>query len=295
VNYWFKEKPTADVKLEFLDANGAKIRAFSSAKPKKPDTTGHAAADSAAAAARAALNIDSLTYTASDSIVQVRAGANRFVWDLQYPGPKVMDGTIVDDGTTEGPTAPPGEYQVRLIAGADTMVRKFTVVPDPRLATTQADYQAQFAMAQLVGKQITALTESVLRVQDIQAQVSDRKAKAGDLPAADEISKNATDLRKKFEGVRAELYEVYTKADQSTLNYPIKLYQMWLTMNAQVLEGDARPTDQHQAVFRDLSGKLAVQLEALSKLEANDLVAFNELLRKNGLPAVYVPPRKPAM
>jgi len=295
VNYWFKEKPAGDVKIEFLDANGAKIRAYSSAKPRKPDTTGHAAADSAAAAAKAAQNIDSLAYTASDSIVQVRAGANRFVWDLQYPGPKVMEGTIVDDGTTEGPTAPPGEYQVRLIAGADTMTRKFTVIPDPRLSTTQADYLAQFAMAQLVGKQITALTEGVLRVQDIQAQVMDRKAKAGDLPAADEIGKSATDLRKKFEGVRAELYEVYTKADQSTLNYPIKLYQMWLTMNAQVLEGDARPTDQHQAVFKDLSAKLGVQFEALTKLEANDLVAFNELLKKNGLPAVYVPPRKPAM
>mgnify|MGYP001593677295 CR=1 FL=1 len=294
-DYWLKDKPAGDVTLDVLDGAGALIKRFSSAKPGKADSTGHAAADSAAAAARAAQNIDSLSYVPIDSVPSTRAGMNRFIWDLQHPRPRLMEGAIVDDGTTSGPTAVPGAYRVRLISGADTMTRTFTVVPDPRVTTTVADYQAQFALAQLVGKQITALTESVERVQSVQAQVDDRKAKGGDLPQADEIKKSATALREKFEGVRAELYEVYTKVDQATLNYPIKLYQMWITANAQVLEGDSRPTDQHAAIVKDLSATQQVQLDALARLEANELVAFNELLRKAGLPAVYLPPRKPAM
>jgi hypothetical protein len=214
---------------------------------------------------------------------------------MQYPAPKVMEGAIVDDGTTDGPLAVPGAYKVRLIAGVDTLTRLFTVIPDPRISTTVADYQAQFALAQMVGRQLTALTQSVERVQDIQRQTDERKKQAGGLPQADEIGKSASALREKFEGVRAELYEVYTKADQATLNYPIKLYQMWITMNSQVLEGDSRPTDQHQAIFRDLTARQQVQLDALARLETTDLVAFNELLKKAGLPPVYVPPKKPVI
>ena len=97
-------------------------------------------------------------------------------------------------------------------------------------------------------------------------------------------------LRAKFEAVRAEVYEVYTKADQSTLNYPVKLYQMFLTLNLQVQTGDQGVTQQHGEIFTDLSAKLEVQLQIMRKLEATDLAEFNKLMKKVGLPDIYVAP-----
>jgi len=191
--------------------------------------------------------------------------------------------------------AVPGKYSVRLIVGKDTLTRPFEIVSDPRLTTTTEEYRQQFALAQQGLARLTALTESVLRVQDIQAQVDKRAAQADEAGHATRVKPVAKELRGKFEGVRSELYEVYTKADQATLNYPVKLYQQFITLNEQVQMGDQRPTDQHAAIYQDLTQRLTTQLTLLRKLEENDLVAFNRLLQELGLPPVFVAPKKPIM
>ncbi|MBI2796156.1 MAG: glycosyl hydrolase [Gemmatimonadetes bacterium] len=291
VDFWLKDKPAAAVTLQFLEAGGAVVRTFTS-EPARPDSGLHPAADSAAKLARAAQDADSLAYIPADSVVRARAGANRFVWNLRYPGAKTMPGAIVDDGAIEGPMAVPGRYMARLIVGKDTLSRAFEVVPDPRLKTTPAEYREQFVLAKRVADRLTALTEGVLRIQDIQAQLDQRAGQAAGSAFADRVKDQGKALRAKMEAVRAELYEVYTKADQATLNYPIKLYQMWVTLNGQVTDADTRPTDQQGAIFVDLSQKLDVQLNTQAALEANDLARFNALMKETGLPEVYAA-RKP--
>ena len=291
VDFWLRDKPTAAVTLQFLEAGGAVVRTFTS-EPARPDSGLHPAADSAAKLARAAQDADSLAYYPADSVVRARAGANRFVWNLRYPGARTMPGAIVDDGAIEGPVAVPGRYVARLIVGKDTLSRNFEVVPDPRLKTTPAEYREQFVLAKRVADRLTALTEGVLRIQDIQAQLDQRAGQAAGSAFADRVKDQGKALRAKMEAVRAELYEVYTKADQATLNYPIKLYQMWVTLNGQVTDADTRPTDQQGAIFVDLSQKLDVQLNTQAALEANDLARFNALMKETGLPEVYAA-RKP--
>ena len=217
------------------------------------------------------------------------------MWNLRYPGAKTMPGAVLDEGFADGPVAVPGNYTVRLIAGKDTLSRPFEVAPDPRLSTTTDEYRQQFALAQQGLAKLTALTESVLRVQDIQAQVDKRSAQAEEAGHGTRVKPLAKELRGKFEGVRAELYEVYTKADQATLNYPVKLYQQFITLNEQVQMGDHRPTDQHAAIYQDLTQRLTVQLTLLRKLEENDLAAFNKLMQELGLPPVFAAPKKPIM
>ena len=293
VDYWLKTAPTAPVSLQFLAPNGAVIRTFVSDAPDKKDSTGNAQADSAANATRALQNAEQLSYAPGDSVVPARAGANRFVWNLMYPGPKRIPGSINDDGSYEGATAVPGSYTVRLIMGRDTLTQPVTVRADPRVQMTAAEYQAQFDAANAVAARITSITESVARMQDLQQQLDQRARQTASQPYADSVKTMATALRKKLEAVRAEVYEVYTKADQATLNYPIKLYQMFVTLNAQVNEGTNPPTRQHGEILTDLSTKLNVQLNTLQRLEENELPQFNALLTRLGVPNVFVAPKKP--
>ena len=46
--------------------------------------------------------------------VAVKAGMNRFVWDMRYPGPVEIPKMILWAAGTRGPKAVPGSYQVRL-------------------------------------------------------------------------------------------------------------------------------------------------------------------------------------
>ena len=292
VDYWFKDAPKQPITLQFLERDGKVIHTFTSAPAPKKDSTGNAAADSAAARARARQNAEALAYDAADEAVHARAGANRFTWDLSYPRPKTIPGAIIDDGSTAGPTAVPGDYAVRLIVGKDTLTQPFTVKPDPRVTLTAAEYKAQFDAANAVGARITSITETVARIQDLQRQLDERARQAGSQAYAKEVRDASTALRAKLEAVRAEIYEVYTKADQATLNYPIKLYQMFISLNGQVLEGTAPPTKQHGEITNDLGGKLDVQLKTLQGLEDKELSDFNAMLSRLGVPNVFVP-KKP--
>lgn len=292
VDYWLKEPPTGTVTLQFLHADGTVIRSFRSARDRAPDSTGSAAGDSAAAAARERLEEEQLSYSA-DTTVLTRAGSNRFVWDLQYPNAKRIPRSISDLGTFAGPMAIPGDYTVRLIVAGDTLTRPFTVVPDPRVTLSNAEYVAQFRLRAQVVDRISSITDAVARIEDLKSQLAVRARQTDSQPYADSVKQASTPLSTQLEAVRADVYEVYTKADQATLHFPVKLYQQFITLNAQVGQGTHPPTQQHGEIYTELSGKLDAQLARLRTLEDVDLRAFNALLDRLGIPGVFVAPPKP--
>ena len=120
-----------------------------------------------------------------------------------------------------------------------------------------------------------------------------RVSQAKDSPSASKrVSDAAKALRDKLEAIRVELYEVGCHVDQCSLDQPMKLYNMLLTINLQVQTGEYPPTRQHGEMIADFAAKVAEQLRRLQQLEDSDLAAFNKLLLELNLPAIYVAPRK---
>ena len=279
--------------LEFVDADGKLIRGYSSEKIDT-DSARNVAADSIARKMRSALK-SRIVYEAGDSIVHARAGTNRFVWNLRYPGSRKLKNTIIDEGTLDGPVAPPGNYSVRLMLGKDTLVRRFTVIADPRVTSSTAELVQQFQAALKVRDRITDISDAAMRIEDLESQLDQRTAQTADQPYAKRVSEAAKPLRAKLETLRAELYEVGCHADQCSLDQPIKLYNILITIAGQVQTGDYAPTTQHGAMFTDFSGKVGVQLRKLQQVEDDDLAALNKLLAELNVPAVFLPPKKVAM
>ena len=63
---------------------------------------------------------------------------NRFVWDYRYTQPTKLDvksrsprEEALEGGS--GPRALPGQYQVQLTVGDQTLVQSFEILADPRL------------------------------------------------------------------------------------------------------------------------------------------------------------------
>ena len=278
VDYWFKEAPKEAVTMQFIDAKGSIIRSFRSAPA--PDTSDHTPKKIA----------DSLAYAASDSIVPTRAGSNRFWWKLRYPSAKEIKSVVNDEGTLDGPMAVPGTYRVRMIAGMDTMTRSFSIKLDPRLQATTADLQQQFDLGMKVQGRMNSIVDAFARINDLQQQIDVRVEQSAEQDYAKRVKGAAKPVRDRLELVRTELVDWFNHDDQATLHFPIKLYNMMLTLNSQVLGQDAAPTQQHGAILNDLGGKIDVQLEALQKLEAGELKALNSLLQEVGLPPIFVPP-----
>ncbi|MGH7710237.1 MAG: hypothetical protein ACREOG_03080, partial [Gemmatimonadaceae bacterium] len=176
----------------------------------------------------------------------------------------------------------------------DSLTQPLTVVPDPRLKIPDADYKAQFTLASRAVERISEIAETTGRIEDLQKQLDERVKQTAGQAFADRVKDAAKPVRDKLEGVRREIAEVYSHTDQITLHYPVKLYNWFITLNAQVQDGDGAPAKQHNEIYADLAAKLDVQLSALTKIENEDIAAFNRLLQELQVPGVYVPPRKRA-
>jgi photosystem II stability/assembly factor-like uncharacterized protein len=151
-------KSGAEVTLEILDGGGKLVRRFSSAdRVDQPADDGNVPRWWIRPARRPS----------------AAAGLHRFVWDLHWPPPAVLEGgypiaAVPHDTPKEprGPWALPGQYTVRLTAGGRSVMRPLTVRMDPRVKTPEAALRQQFAVSQRLAEAIdrnTRLVEQVRR------------------------------------------------------------------------------------------------------------------------------------
>jgi len=273
IDYYLKAA-TDKVTIDILDPAGKVIRTYSgpqqeqAAAPNRPAEMeeGEAGPRQAAAAP-----------------VTATAGMNRFMWDMRYPNAVDFPGMIMWAASTRGPAAPPGRYQVRVAAGGVTKTQDFQIKRNAAVPNvTDADLQAQFALAMLISERVSEANRAVIRMRDIKTQINERIGKASDA-AVKTAGQAFIDTLTDVEG---EIYQHRLRSGQDPLNYPIRLNNKLAALQGTVEGGDYRPTAQALAVFKELSGRLDKQLARLDAAVKTDLADFNRRLTGAGLEPV---------
>jgi hypothetical protein len=160
IDYYLKSPPSGDLKLEVYDSAGKLVRSYSSAGPGSLDYK---------------VNVPDF-WLAPPQLLPKNAGVNRFVWDLRYPDPlsilytyygihvHYFEYTLADHAIPhntpwrepQGPMVLPGQYEIRLTAGGETLRRTLTVKLDPRLAWSREQLQEQLTLAQDIAANMNA-------------------------------------------------------------------------------------------------------------------------------------------
>jgi len=222
---------------------------------------------------------------------EVRAGMNRFVWNLRYPEASRFQGMIFWAGGTQGPVAVPGTYKVRLSAGDWLQTRSFTLKKDPRLvATTPDQYQRQFDLLIRIRDRVSAANDAVKRIRDVKEALDGAATRARGLSgdAGKRIAQQADSIKSRLSAIEAEIYQVKNRSSQDPLNYPIRLNNKIAALAGVVASADAAPTDQSVQVFEQLSAALQVQLDRLKAVLDADIPGFNKLVKDSDVPAVIL-------
>jgi hypothetical protein len=267
-----ENKPAERVKIEILDASGKVIRTY---PPKNPPAEG---------------GEEGFGFGARPTPIPTEAGINRFVWDLRYEGAERIPNSPLWGGSTEGPIALPGKYQVRLTVDGKSQTQPLEIVPDPRLKVTQEDLKKQFdLMEQILGK-VTQVHEAVKQIRDVRAQITslNKRLTQEKFANAKAIADAGAALDKKMTAVEEELIATKARSGQDVLNYPIKLNNLLVALGGVVSSADASPTKQDYEMFDDLSKQADVQLGKWNDIVKTDLASFNSLIREQQVPAVGV-------
>jgi photosystem II stability/assembly factor-like uncharacterized protein len=268
IDYWLA-KDADTVKIDILDANGTVVRSYvgSAEEEKKSRDRAAADGDDEGGGGRGAVHPPAR-----------KEGGNRFTWDLHYPGAKTFEGMIFWGAQADaGPTAVPGQYQIRLTANGVTEVRPLVVMKDPRLTgVTDADLAEQFKLAIEVRDKTTEANEMVIRIREIKKNIADRVKKD---PSDTSLGAAGERLSTRLSAVEEDIYQVRNRSNQDPLNFPIKLNNQIAALMRVVETGDAKPTDQSYEVFKELNARLEEirkRYEEILKTDTNGFSAVDK-------------------
>lgn len=279
VSVWYhlKDKPKGEVAIEILEASGKLVKKFSSKAPETP---------AAAPGGEEGFG----RFGGGPARVPVEKGLNRFAWDLRYEDAKRFPGMILWAGNTSGPRAVPGNYQVKLTVDGKAMTETFELKKDPRVPTTQEEFQKQFDLLTKIRDKFSETSEAIIAIRDVRKQANDYAARVKDQPNARPITDAAKALGAKLTAIEEELYQTKNQSSQDPLNFPIRLNNKLAALAGSIAGADAQPTDQQVAVYEDLVSRINAQLGKLEQVMATDVPAFNKLVRDQNVPAVWVKP-----
>jgi photosystem II stability/assembly factor-like uncharacterized protein len=279
--YYMKDKAKGEVTIEILEAGGKSVMKFSSKAPEAAAAESSGGGDDEEGPRR----------SRGPARPSAEKGLNRFVWDLRYLDATRFPGMILWSGNTSGPQAAPGSYQVKLTVDGKTLTESFEVRKDPRVSTTQEEFQKQFDLLTKIRDKFSETSEAIIAIRDVRKQAQDYATRVKDQPNAQPITDAAKALGDKLTAIEEELYQTKNRSNQDPLNFPIRLNNKLAALAGAIAGADAQPTEQQVAVYEDLTGRINAQLEKLRQALATDVPTFNKLVRDQNAPAVWVKSR----
>jgi photosystem II stability/assembly factor-like uncharacterized protein len=279
VNYWLKEKPGKgeNVTLEFL-AGDKVIRTFSNEK-KEPE------GDLKEQAAREEEEKE------KDKPLELKAGLNRFVWDMRVFKPTLVPKAVFNEGEKAPPKVGPGTYQVRLTAGGRSVTEAFEVRPHPGGFAKAEDLKAQYEFLSAIRDRLSETHATVLAIRDLRAQMKELGERAERMGKGDALKKRAAATAGKLTAVEEKLINPNIKSDEDDLNYEPKLDHDFTNLAGIVASADAKPTAASLAYYDLLKKRLDAIVGEYRALVDRDVADFNRAVDDARLPRTAPAPK----
>ena len=252
---YYLDSTIKDLKIEILDANGKLVNTYVGALPKAKKENGEV--------------VDEDEDDRKPVPPSIKAGLNKFEWDLKYPAASSFKGMIFWSAPVYvGPTAVPGNYQVRFTGGGKTVTENFELKLDPRVNdVTIADMQEKFNLSIQIRDQVTRANDAVIKIRAIKEKIN---AEAAAKKTA--VSKANAALLAELSIVEENIYQVRNQSSQDPLNFPIKLNNKMAALMRVVESGDYKPTAGSYKVFGELKAELDMEINHLDKILASKTI-----------------------
>jgi hypothetical protein len=242
VIWYHLEDPGQTVTLTFRDESGTEVATFSS--QEDPDRVG-------------------TPRNPPPDPIAADAGLNRFVWDLRYPGPLQIPGAIYRRYDPIGPIAAPGRYEIELRTGGFSASQSFEVLPDPRLDTTQEEFDELNRFLLAIRDDITSTHETVFRIRELRGRL---EVQIDGGLSGEDTRRDGQRIVRELLIIEEQLIQFRAKATQDLINYPVRLNDKLSTLFTLVETSDSPPAAQDYELFDDLKKRIQDVVEELDDL-----------------------------
>lgn len=248
----------ADVKLEFLENDGDVIKSYHNKAKERAEQ------------------------------LAVRAGGNRFVWDMRYPGYKTFPGMVFYGSPNLGPKAVPGKYKVRLTVNGQSQEQEFEILKDPRINTTLPELQAQFDFLTKVRDKVSDANQGVVDIRKIKDDLGSLKSKIGAEPQYNDLREAMKKFEDELNVHENNIHQTKNRSVQDPLNYGIKMNNRLAHLMVEQGGGDFAPTQQGEEVRQMLTKMVDDELGKLNATIDRNVERINTMAKEKGIELLSV-------
>jgi len=267
-DYYLAEKLDSTVlKLEVLQ-NGKLIRTITNQKPK-----------------------DFKSWPGGPSkpkVLPSKKGYNRFTWDFKRDGLPSVE-KVFTFGGLGGSAVGPGEYTLRLSAAGNTAETTVTILPNPKVKGSMADYQEQQQMLTTIESTVAEIHTSVNAMRSAKKQLSQYATLLKDRDDAKPLLEKGDSLKTRITTWEENLIQPKQKTFQDVINFTNQLNAQLLHLRGYINAVEPKPTEGAKQRLKDLLGQWSsfkTEHDAIIDIEMN---SFNELYQELGIPAIILP------
>lgn len=279
VRYYLANKPSKELKLQFLTEKGDTIITYSNIKDKKGE------------AFKVSKDFFEDNKQPKPGAIPANAGMNNFIWNFSYPDAVEVEGTnVMWAGSIAGAVATPGMYKVRLIEDKTIVSEQpFEIKKDPRLKVNDEDLKAQFDLVQKVNKKVSECHTTINQIRKIKSSVNGYLDALKDTALVSKLKKISQPMIDSLEVIEALLMQTKAKAPQDVLAYPIRLNdKMAGVANYAMSNGFNKPNKQHYVVYDDLAVRIDKVIARFKEIKDKKVPEFNDLVNKEKIQAIVL-------
>ena len=224
----------------------------------------------------------------ADPVLPFGAGLNRMVWDMRYPTLPGVPRVFIE-GEFSGRKAAPGVYRARLRYDSIERTVPFTVLADPRIKASAADYVEQQEWLEKVEEGIREIHGSVLRIRKVRQQVSEVVGLVGARADWKEVADSGRRIADRLLKWEEELVQNKAQSNDDVINFINELSADYIFLKGEMDVNIPFVTAAQKERYGELEAAWKPLKARMDGLLEKDVAGFNALCRGKGVERVVVP------
>lgn len=217
-------------------------------------------------------------------VLPAKPGLNRCVWDMRYP---ILRGVpeVYIEGSYRAHKVPPGEYKAKLTYQNKIVETTITILPDPRIKATDADYQKQHTTMMEIENKINEMHDLVNIVRRMKKQIASLLETATDNSAHKTIADQLTTLQQKLTVWEETIVPVKAQCYDDATNFENKFSGDYIFLKGEMDSNLPHVTKGQQEQLAMLNKRWA-ELKSQQESLFENVKSINTTLFNQNLPTI---------